>query len=146
MKLTSEQRRELTNYKSDKPSRTQQQFVEETNVNSIIRKYQKTGIISHINSNTGNYGDFSSYGDFKTQLDTVRSAFAEFDAMPAHIRKKFSNDPAQLVEFLSDPQNLDEAVKLGLAQRNISIDPHLPQNDDLTTKQGKTKVDTQNAD
>ena len=41
MKLTSEQRRELTNYKSDKPSRTQQQFVEETNVNSIIRKYQK---------------------------------------------------------------------------------------------------------
>ncbi len=39
-----------------------------------------------------------------------------FMRLPANIRKRFDNDPAQLIEFINDPNNLDEAINIGLAK------------------------------
>ena len=34
--------------------------------------------------------------------------------LPAQMRSRFNNDPAELLKFIKDPANLDEAVKLGI--------------------------------
>lgn len=148
-KLSRSEIRSMHSYKSDKPSRTQQQFLEETNVNSIMEKYKKTGVITHTRrSGIPQYGDFTTYQDFKTQMNSVREAFEEFSQLPAFLRKKFANDPANLIDYLADENNHSEAVKLGLMELiHPPVDPQSPQNDDLTTKkgesQGSTKGDAQ---
>ena len=37
-------------------------------------------------------------------------------ALDANVRKRFHNDPAELIDFVSDEKNRDEAVRLGLLQ------------------------------
>jgi phage internal scaffolding protein len=44
----------------------------------------------------------------------------EFDALPAQIRARFENEPANLIDFLSNEQNRDEAEKLGLVNPSFS--------------------------
>lgn len=60
------------------------------------------------------YGDFSEFPDYVTALNQVRDAQAMFEGLPALVRDRFANDPAKLIAFVSDPQNRDEAIKLGL--------------------------------
>ena len=37
-----------------------------------------------------------------------------FMALPAAVRERFNNDPAELVDFVSDVNNRSEAIDLGL--------------------------------
>lgn len=123
-------KRERVQFFSDKPSRTQQHMKNECDVNSILEKYRKTGMINHIQQRQPKYADFSSYQDFKSNLDMVKETFAQFEQLPAHLRKRFQNNPEQLIEFLHDDSNYDEAVKLGLVTK---AEPPKATNDDQTT-------------
>lgn len=60
------------------------------------------------------YGDFSTAVDFQTALNAVRTAEAEFQALPAPLRHRFNHDPAELIAFLDDEANALEAAELGL--------------------------------
>jgi phage internal scaffolding protein len=51
-------------------------------------------------------------------MNALIAAESEFAALPAQLRNKFGNDPANLVQFLDNPENRAEAEKLGLV--NIS--------------------------
>lgn len=47
----------------------------------------------------------------------------KFDALPASIRKRFDNNPLNMVEFCKDPENHEEGVKLGLFNKPVvSVD------------------------
>lgn len=131
-------------YQDDLPSMTQQHFKQECDVNSILERYRKTGTVQHISKSQQQYGDFTMFKDFKENLDTVTNAFQAFDALPAHLRKRFQNDPAQLLTFISDPKNYEEAQNLGI----IRVSETLPaKNDDLTTKtQGKKSKENSNTE
>jgi len=37
--------------------------------------------------------------------------------LPADLRARFDNDPAQLIQFLENSDNKDEAIKLGLVNK-----------------------------
>ena len=37
--------------------------------------------------------------------------------LPAKVRDRFKNDPGQFLEFATDPSNVDELVKMGLATK-----------------------------
>ena len=95
-------------------SMTQQQFKAECDVNNILAKYKRTGMLSHIQKHEGNFGDFSSLEDYQTSLGKLMQAQQSFESLPSELRAKFENDPAQLISFLSDEKNNAEAVKLGL--------------------------------
>lgn len=61
------------------------------------------------------YGDFSETpNDLRGILEMQQEAVDRFNALPANIRSRFNNDPAQLYRFIHNEQNWDEAVKLGL--------------------------------
>lgn len=64
------------------------------------------------------FADVSDVPDLLVAMDTMTRAQADFDSLPSHIRKRFGNSPIELVDFLNDPQNDDEAIKLGFKVRN----------------------------
>lgn len=99
-------------------SRTKPEFWKDVNINFIMKKYRKTGILgSPLDYREGMYGDFSSGEDFADRARKVVRMEALFMDLPAHVRSRFSNDPALLVDFLVRPENDEEAFKLGLKVR-----------------------------
>jgi len=50
-------------------------------------------------------------------MNTIIAAQRAFEALPAKIRDRFANSPERFLAFLADPDNLDEAVKLGLVNK-----------------------------
>nr|QJB20028.1 MAG: internal scaffolding protein [Microvirus sp.] len=115
------------------PTRTQQQFAEECDINYIMKKYETTGEFSTHFKQGGRYADFSNITDFQDMLHTVQYAQDAFMTLPAEIRSRFRNDPQQILTFLQDPKNYDEGVKLGLLQ------PRDNQNSGNQTSEKKTK-------
>lgn len=68
----------------------------------------------------GFYGDFSNAPDYLDARMSLINAQKAFDGLSSEIRKRFGNDPLQLLAFLDDKKNKDEAIRLGL------IDPPPP--------------------
>nr|QJB20409.1 MAG: internal scaffolding protein [Microvirus sp.] len=96
-------------------SHVQQNMADETDINNIMSKYQKHGVLTHVNRYAGQYGDFSGVPDYKTGLERVQAAEEMFQSLPAKIRDRFGNDPAQFIDFATDASNIDEMRKMGLA-------------------------------
>jgi phage internal scaffolding protein len=107
-------------------TRTKQSFKAECDINNLLKKYQKTGMIDHVNKYKGQYGDLSNPVDYQTALNVIIAAQASFDSLPSSVRKRFGNDPGEFVQFVSDPKNKEALYDLGLATRPAPADPHLP--------------------
>jgi len=103
----------------EEPSLTQQHFKDETDINNILRQFNITGLLPEAPLSP-RYGDFTGIVDYHSALNAVIAAEDDFMTLPAQLRARFENDPAQLIEFLDNSANYDEAVKLGL------IDPIPP--------------------
>lgn len=112
-----ERKRQKFNTKG--PSLTQQSAKLETDVNHILKQFSKTGLISHVNNVKGLYADVSDLGDYRESLEVVAQAHEAFLELPSKVRKEFSNDPAEMMEFLRNPLNKEKAVELGLIKAPI---------------------------
>lgn len=95
-------------------SLTDQSFKEECDINTIVEQFGITGQLP-TDVRVPLEGDFTTVVDYQTALNMVREADAAFMEMPANVRERFGNDPGKFVEFASDPANLEECRKLGLA-------------------------------
>lgn len=100
----------------EEPSLAQQHYKDECDINTILERFNITGVLPQV-ALSPRYGDFTGIGDYHTALNRVLAAQEEFDALPAQIRAKFNNDPAQLIEFLEDENNRPEAEELGLVEK-----------------------------
>jgi phage internal scaffolding protein len=113
------------------PTMAQQHFKDECDINSIMKRYTQTGLLPQ-SSREFFYGDVSEQLDYRQALDFLNNAQDNFDALPAVLRKRFDNDPGQLLDFLANPDNREEAVRLGLVEpTNSGGTP--------TTESGSTK-------
>lgn len=110
-------------------SRTKQSFKDETDINNILKQYQKTGILPDMIKQNPQYGDFANPMDYQESLNLVLFAQQQFASLSSHVRERFNNDPAKFLEFTSNDKNAEEMVRLGLATKNAS-------NDQLDTKNG----------
>lgn len=97
----------------DEPSLTIQSAKDECDINLIIDRANK-GIMPAVNQSQPRFADVSDVGDYQHALNVVMEADEAFMSLPSAVRDRFGNDPAQLLEFLGDDRNRDEAVKLGL--------------------------------
>ncbi len=97
-------------------SLAQQHFKEECDINTILQKFNITGLLPE-QTLSPRYGDFTGIGDYHTAMNRVLAVQDEFEALPAQIRARFENDPAQLIEFLENSDNRPEAEALGLVEK-----------------------------
>lgn len=93
--------------------RTKQSFKDECDINQILARFKRTRTLDFVNEMAPRYGDCTG-AEFRAAMDTVANAKSMFHAMPAHLRARFKNDPAQFLEFVQNPANRDEALELGL--------------------------------
>lgn len=96
------------------PSMTQQQFKEECDINTIATRFGITGELP-VNGRAATFGDFAQVNDFHSAMQAIRAAEESFMQLPGLVRERFGQDPQRFVEFCSDPRNLEEVRKLGLA-------------------------------
>lgn len=95
------------------PSRTVQDGKEEADINTIVRRFGLTGKLPD-SVRLPSYGDFEGVVDYQGALNAVIAAEDGFMRLPAHIRSRFHNDPAALLDFVGNEANRAEAEKLGI--------------------------------
>jgi phage internal scaffolding protein len=95
------------------PSLTQQQFAEESDINTIVDRFMKSGVLPEP-STMPQYVDYEGVFDFQTAMNVVRQADENFMRMDARVRSRFDNSPQKFLEFFADPDNRDEGRRLGL--------------------------------
>lgn len=100
------------------PGLTKQSFKDECDINFIMNKWQRTGEIpdNMVGTMRPQYGDFTDSNDYMTACNRVLAAKEAFASLPAFLRDRFANEPANLIRFLSIPENQEEAIRLGLAE------------------------------
>lgn len=101
---------------SDETHKADQSFRDQANINAIVKRFDK-GLPLPTSARQGIYRDQSEIPDFQTAMETITSAQLMFNELPAAVRKKFANSPTELLDFLRDPNNLEEGIKLGLLER-----------------------------
>ncbi|AXH75847.1 MAG: internal scaffolding protein [Microviridae sp.] len=94
-------------------SLTQQNFADESDINNIMARYEKTGELP-VSNLSPLYGDFTLLPDYMEAQNLIVSAREHFDSLPSKIRDRFHNDPAQFLAFCDDPENAPEMRLLGL--------------------------------
>jgi len=96
------------------PTLTQQQFKDDADINSIMRKFQQTGIITHVSNHQPQYG-FADSTTLHDAMNVIRTAETMFADLPSSIRNKFENSPSAFLDFVQDADNYEEAIELGLS-------------------------------
>ncbi|WNK12710.1 MAG: internal scaffolding protein [Microvirus sp.] len=93
--------------------RTKQSFTAECDINNIMARYQKTGILDFVNQHEPQYGDVTGI-DFQTAMEIMTQGQNMFNDLPSELRSHFNNDPAEFLEFSSNPANKKEMARMGL--------------------------------
>lgn len=109
-------------------SKAQQHAKEECDINNIVRRFGVTGMLP-VAGRLPDYGDFTGINDYHTALESLRAADDVFMSLPSDIRSRFKNDPGEFVDFCSNPDNLPELRKLGLAPTPADPVPDVPAQD-----------------
>lgn len=94
--------------------RTKQQFRDEVNINTIMKRYRHSGIIPETRSEPGHYGDFSNIAGYDEAIEAVNNANAAFAELPSDVRTRFGNDPQELMNFMAEDGHEEEARELGI--------------------------------
>ena len=107
-----------TSIDCSEPVVTEQAPKEAVDVNTIWKKYQKTGTIDHVRSHAGTYMDAPSGKDFQSAMNLIAQATTVFEELPSSVRASFDNDPVKYLDAIEN--KTEEAIELGLVAR---IDP-----------------------
>ncbi|AXH77488.1 MAG: internal scaffolding protein [Microviridae sp.] len=116
---------------NNEPSLTQQHFQEECDINYILRKYAATGILDNIGP--GQYLDLDESFDFHEAQNKLIQIDDTFAQLPSRLREHFQNDAFAFVEFVQNPANKDEGIRLGIF--NQPNDSSTLNNQNLNTTQ-----------
>lgn len=106
------------------PSKTLQAGAGECDINQIMAKYQRSGILEHVNNHGSTYGDMPQQEDFHAAMSLVASANSMFAELPSSVRAEFSNDASEFLDFVADDENRERLIELGL------VTPEPPSEDD----------------
>lgn len=98
-----------------KPSMTQQQFRDESDMNNIVRSALNTGDMSVFQPDQrAEFYDCTDFEDYQTSLNFLRDVEDDFESLPAKTRKLFGNNVDRYVQFMVDPANHAKAIEIGL--------------------------------
>lgn len=100
---------------------------ERVSITSIVQRARRNGgIVGSVPVRNGYFDDISSAPTYMEAMNMVSRAQSMFEALPSKLRDRFGNDPKALLEFLDDPANKEEAIKLGLLAKPKDPEPPPP--------------------
>lgn len=114
---------------------TEQHHKAACDINKIMAKYQKTGVIEHINNHAERYGNVSG-ADFKTAQDLIAEQTSVFYELPAYARDAFDNDPANYLDLVMTDEGIEELRAI----LHPSDDPKEPEAEPETASDGEESV------
>lgn len=123
IEIIGKRKRVFTKFPTE--SMTSQEFKDECDVNRIMARYMKDGFWP-AKERQGQYGDFTMFEDLAAAVEVVQGASEAFSELPAQVRKRFKNNPQELVDFVRNPENIDEAVKLGIVDKRFVPKKEVP--------------------
>lgn len=104
------------------PTRTQKSFQRSADINNIVSRYTKSGILATDPSSQPTrqmiFQDLRKRYDFYEVNKMVSAARSEFELLPSADRAKFANSVEVFVDWLSDPSNMDDAIENGYIPDN----------------------------
>lgn len=95
-------------------TRTKQDQADACNINNIMKKYQKTGLIDHVSKYHAHYGDASRVS-YEEAFNTTLRTNEVFSELPSTVRAKYDNDPAiwlGAIEGAETPEQFREIMGL----------------------------------
>lgn len=100
------------------PSQTKSEFKDECDINNVVKRALRTGMLPTVDREAL-YADFTEINDYATASIKIAEATQAFEQLPSDIKEQFGNDVSQLLNFVDDPANEEEAIKLGLLPEQI---------------------------
>lgn len=93
---------------------TEQHHKESCDINNILMKYEKTGILDHVSKVQGQYGHFAGVPEYQEAMQLLADSNSMFESVPATIRAQFDNNPAKFRDFMVEQSNYDAIEELGI--------------------------------
>lgn len=91
-------------------SKTQQGLAKTVELKRVLKN---SGVIPTVNKQPI-YGDFTEFPDLSRAIEIAEKANNAFLELPASVRAKFNNSPAEMSKWILKPENLEEARELGI--------------------------------
>lgn len=92
---------------------TKQSHKDECDIYRILNQYQRTGILTHVQSARATYEDLPDPIDYQTSLHIIMESEQAFQALPAKVRAHFDNDPGAFLASFADPKQHDTLREFG---------------------------------
>jgi phage internal scaffolding protein len=92
---------------------TRQEFKAESDINTIMAQYMRTGELPQINLLAPQFLDCGGES-FADHMNYIAGANSLFNELPSAIRNRFQNDPGAFIDFCSNPNNRPELAQMGL--------------------------------
>lgn len=120
---------------------TEQHHAKACDINGILEKYQRTGVLEHRNEHRGEYA-FVDGTTFQECMNVVAKANSMFEELPAKVRQEIGS-PKAFLEFVQNPANAKKMVEMGLATSREDIPSMTVQKDkaDLEYKESPPNPD-----
>ena len=94
-------------------SMTKSEFADECDINNIVKRSIQSGVLPQ-GTRQPMFGDFTQVQSYEDAQKGIVQAQEQFLNLPSDIRAKFGNSVAELLDYIANPENQEEAIKLGL--------------------------------
>lgn len=112
------------------PSMVKPEFKDDCDINRIIKKFGNSArAFAALAPQTGSYADLTTVPDFIQMNDKIAKAYQAFETLPSKLQRRFRHDPKEFLEFLHDPNNKEEATKLGFFKKDETPKNETPKNE-----------------
>jgi len=102
-------------------SLTEQHHKDACNVNNIIRRFETSGVLDHLNPYPQQFG-YASSQTFDEAARMVTAANQTFESFPSAVRQHFGNNTAAFLDALEDPLQQEALQDLGLIPKPAEND------------------------
>lgn len=102
------------------PTLTEQHHARACDINTIMAKYVRTGLIEHLSQYEPRFGDVSNV-DFQEAMFLVKEVESEFANLPAYVRAHYG-DAQNYLEAVSTPEGVEALRSLRPAAEQYTQD------------------------
>lgn len=124
-------------------SKTNQRWKDKADIKHIVKMNRRASIQQHnpnlVQQRTDVIETFDTSQTYHDQMNQCRNFTNEFNRLPGDVQQRFDHNPGKLIDFVRNPENNTEAIKLGLLPKPSTVKYVNKDNVDITEDVYKKK-------